>query len=716
MKNKTSILFCLVTLIIVFTFFYQTLFFKVKLFDEVTIFKESYLPVCFSIYEIFELIPLLGLNHYFEATNTLYSNISSIRCDPIGNFIQLLVQLFCRKNPVSYHLYSLILHLINTSLVFLILKRVSFLLSAKPSGLAISLLTLFWALHPVNIEPVLLITNANVLLSYSFCFLIIFIYLKLLNKDFVVSKINFPQSLLLFFAFLTALFMAEYHFILPLLLICYFIGVKITSNTVINSFVLSIKITLPLLIAAGIFIFNFLISGTRVNITLQNSLNLVLERALWLSPQIIFHYLKLFFFPLQLSIDQTFLVKIGKSLTDPYAIFCFFIVFLIIIISLTFLLRNSQFAGSPVRRFASSPILQSSIFFALFLFLISLIPFSHILAPIYNLASERYLYFPSFIFVFGISHFLFLKTTQISQKTNLLVLIILFIISGIYGTRAYIRTLDWKSSESLYLSSIHTSKNPLHKAFRYKGLTPQKMIFVKYPEKEVDLKNLDLANVHLRKAISDLKIAKKKYQKNIPDIVKSYGLDPSSLLAKAGYIWAQTDFTLNQDSKKSLEMIKPFVKDLSILDSAGLSFYSSLLYYNNLLDETEKVLKYAYKQNPFAIRIIYPLCDLIQIKYGNLNEIEKYTLKAFQYFPYDTFTLLVLTKIYKLKGDLEKYAHFSYAYGLRHHSIEDLNNAKSIYLTLNNTDKVKKIEGRIKDLKKGFNKNLAARREAGDGR
>lgn len=701
MKKFTSSIFCVGILILVFLFFYQTLFYKVKLFDEVTIFKETYLPVCFSISEIFELISLFGLNQHFEATNTLYSNISSIRSDPLGNLIQLFVQFFCRKSPFSYHLYSLVLHLINTAFVFLILNKLSWCLHEKKTNtrlLLVSLLTIFWSLHPVNVEPVLLITNANVLLSYSFCFLVIFLYLNSFQDGFQKTNISFLSSTILFFVFLIALFMAEYHFLLPIILIFHYLSVSASLSS-------SIKVTFPLLLACGIFIFNFLISPTRANVFLQNSPNLILERIFWLSPQIIFHYLKLFLLPINLSIDQTFLVKIGKSLSDPYSIFCFITISTLVLIPLVFLIKTKLQSTTRFPYFLLT----------LFLFLISLIPFSHILVPIYNLASERYLYFPSFIFVFGLSHFLFSKITS-GEKVQITSFVLLALITFIYTSRAYIRTLDWKNSETLYLSSIKTLTNPLHKAFRYKGLTPQKKIFVKYPEKEVDKNNSKLAISHLKEAISNLNNQKKTYQTNTPNIVKSYGLDPASLLAKAGYYLAQTDFTLNEDPKRALKIIKPFVKDLSLLDSAGLSFYASVLYHNGFLDETEKVLRFAHKRNPFAIRIIYPLCDLIQMKYGNLNEIENLTLKTHEYFPYDTFTLLVLTKIYKLKGDLGKYAHFSYAYGLRHHSIEDLNNAKSIYLTLNNTDKVKKIEVRIIDLEKKLNKNLVVRQEIGDRR
>ena len=122
--NKTFI-FCIVTTFLVFIFFAHTLHYGIKAYDELAPFKETHVPTCFSISEIFELISLLGLHQHFESSNTLYSSIVSLRCDPFCAFLHLITQYFLQKNPFNYHLYGLCLHLINTILVFLILDRKS---------------------------------------------------------------------------------------------------------------------------------------------------------------------------------------------------------------------------------------------------------------------------------------------------------------------------------------------------------------------------------------------------------------------------------------------------------------------------------------------------------------------------------------------------------------------------------------------------------------
>ena len=694
-KLQPSI-FCILTLAIVFAFFYKSLFFGVKIYDEVIPFKETFLPTCFSISEISELVSLLGLRQHFEATNSFYSNITSIRCNPIGNLAQMLIQFLFKKDPVKYHLYSLVLHLINTTLIFFIFDKISTSYSAninKVSRLTFtSLLSLLWALHPVNLESVLLLTNANIILSYTFAFITVSIYLNLFQNFLIDKKIDLISSLLTFFTFSMALYLAEFHFILPLILILYSTVIalnKTPSSTIfISSLISSIKLALSILIADFLFVILFLISNTGTNIMRHSSLQLVLERVFWLSPQILFHFLKLFLFPIKLSIDQTFFVHLGKTIFDPYAVFCICFMLVILVLSIISIIKARQYFP---------------FFFLIFsLFFISLIPFSQITAPLYNLASERYLYFPSFIFIFGFAHFLFAYSRSFPWKATITGILIVLLCA--YTTRAYLRTLDWKDSFTLYSSAVRDTNNPLYKAFRLKGLTPQEKIFTRFPEREVSIEYKKQAHREFKKAINLFKSEKEKYELQTPEILKSYGLDPLTLYTKAGISLAQLDYTITSDEKRTLEIILPYTKDLSVLDSTALAFYASLLYFNGFVDKAEEVLLLAHKLNPYSTRITLTLCDLIQIKYGDLQKIENLTLEAFNYFPYDTFTLLILTKIYELKKDPEKYAYFSYIYGLRHHSIKDLENAKKVCLLLNKPDKVEKIAKDIQYLNEIFKK------------
>ncbi len=700
MPAKKTIIFFSVVMLTVLFFFYPTIFYPVKLFDEIIPFKETYLPTCFSLSEMLELISLLGLRQHFEATNTLYSNIVSLRCNPFGNLLQLFIQLIFKKKPLYFHTYSLVLHLINSGIVFLLINKVSSCFAPKITStkrlFIVSLLTLLWSLNPTNIESVLLLTNANIVLSYTLCFIATYIFLLPTLNKLTICKTSITHSLIIFLLFLGAQFTAEFHFMLPIILMTYLIafnmGFNHKSDSTFNQFKKSLMCAIPLIVAMVIFVLFFTLSNTGINVSKHQEISLILERVFWLSPQVLFHFIKLFFLPIKLSVDQSLMVVLGKSLLSPHAIFCFSLILLCVLLSFVSLFRADK-------RFPF-------FFMIFFLTLLALMPFSQIPAPLYNLASERYLYFPSFIFIFGLSHLIFHLLNKESNKAFFIFASFLTLITITYSTRAHLRTLDWKDSFSLYYSSIKTTNNPLIKAFRYKGLTPQNKIHVHYPEEVVDKKYILLATKNLKIAIKTLKIEKEKYQSSTPLIVKSYGLDPDSLLAKAGYYLAQTDFKLNNDYKMALKLITPYTNDLSKLDCAALSFYAAILYFNGMENESESVFRKALELLPYSTKIIFPLCDLIQVKYNDLNEIERLSLKAFNYFPYDSFTLLAMTKMYQFKGNLERYAFFSYIYGLRHHEANALLDSEKAYLYLNKIDMAEKAKERREFIEQYLQKKL----------
>ncbi len=694
-EKKMTLCFLFSTILATFLFYFRTIFIDIKSYDELSPFKEILFPIFSSLTEMFEFISLLGLNHHFEAMNNLYSNIVSFRCNPLGNFMQLFIQYLFKTNPVNYHIYSMSLHILSVGLIFLILNKVSthfYNTTSLIRPLTVSLLTILWAIHPANIESVLLLTNANILLSHLICFFLFFLYINSFYKTHSLVPFSVIKSTIVFFLYLFSLFLAEFHFIFPLLLICYLVSMNIyinhQSNSFKNSFLASIKPAiksiLPLIIADLLFVFNFLILGTSINLH-TTSLGMTLERIFWLSPQIIVHLLKLIFFPQKLSIDQSFLVYLSESYLNPYIIFCFvFLTVLLVYSSLSFINSNKKL---PV------------FFISFFLLIVSLLPFSHIFAPLYNLASERYLYFPSFIIIFGIAHFVFnlLSQETLSKKKVYACILLLTTITTCSILRAYVRTLDWENSFTLYESSITTTNNPLYKAFRYIGLLPQNKIFERYPIKELDIKYQKLTIDNTKIAIQELK-EKINKSNNPPKILRYYGLDAESLLIKAGFFLAQVNLSITDDFPGALSLIEPYTKDLSLLDSTGLKLYGSILIINNKYDDAEKVLRYAYNKYPLSTRIIYPLCDLIQAKYNDLNEIELLALKAFRYYPYDSFTLFILSKIYELKKDIKNFARFSYLYGLRSHSLVSFDNAYKGYQAINDKQNAFKAREKIEKL------------------
>ena len=675
----------------IFILYLPSVFFKIKAYDEIKVFQDAYLPVCYSFRQLSELISTLGLKNHLEAVNSFYSNITSIRCNPLGDFLILIIQFLFKKNSVYYHAYSLVLHILNSILAFFILKKVSnyfFKTEKEIYGLIlVSLLTLLWALHPVNLESVLLLTNYNALLGYFVSFIITFLYINHLPDH---KKQLKPRELIyLGLLYLPAVFIAEYTFILPLLIFYYVLGINLFESKdlkTISPIKVSVLETLPLTMVALVFILSFLLSETSININNLGSIQLILERIFWFSPQVIFHLFKLLIFPSRLSVDQSLLASFGKSYFDPYSILC-----------IGFVL------GSLVIAFIS--VMNSRKKFPFFFiitacFLTALLPFSHILAPLYNIASERYLYFPSFIFIFGIAHCLFYKISTLpkNNKTAQVIIIVTALITLSYSCRSFFRIQDWQNSESLYLSAIKSATSPFAQALRYKTLVPQEKIFTELPHREVYRINQISAIELLRLARLRYKEDIKKYQSSTPEILKFYGLDPLTLYAKSSYLLAHSEYILNNNINFAIKILKPLIEKGGLSDSNAIALYASLLLKNGDLKKAEETFRLGYRKNPFSPYIVFPLCQTIYMNDGSLDEIERICLKSFKLFPYDSYTLLFLIKTYKLKNNDERFAWYSYIYGLRTGKMDFLKNSYNIYSALNKAQEAERVKKSIDSL------------------
>lgn len=669
--------FCFLSCLIVFIFFAHTFNYSWKHFDENIIYEESILPIPTSFQEIFEMVSTFGINHHFEASNPFYSNISNLRNVPVLQ--HLFIFWLFKKSCFAYHAFSLIFHLISTCLLFLILNIISFRSFTAPQKsenifrlILISLLTLLWALHPANIESILFAMNYFALVSYSICFLLFFLHLKEL-------EIN---PIIIFFLYFFTFTLNEYSITFPVVLFFYLFGTLMFHNTnlsytnVLKSLITKIS---PYLFAILIFTVNYLFLP-KIKIIQDDNLIITLERIFWFSSQIFFHALKLIFYPANLSIDQSALVKISNGLFDPYSIFCSFFMFCLIFLSLIsfFKLKKRNHYN----------------FFILFVpFFLALLPFIHIITPIYNLFSERYLYFALFFLVIGISNILF-SHRLITLKAPFI--IFLFLIVTTLGTRSYLRTLDWKDSISLLDSAVKVAPNNLYKGLRelMRGFAI-KTFQDNYSENKV--KNYKIKAIKtLNRAMVDFKNKETRYQDKVPQVVNYYGLDPKTLRAKTAYLIAFSEADLTKDLLKAGKIFEPYVSDLKILDTQILNFYYKVLYFSGNFNLAEKILLDTLNKNKLSTTLLIALSDLYEYKYKDLNQTKKYLDISFKYFPYDPGTLFGLKRFYSITGDINQFAYFSYLYGLRTHDVLSFQEAAQAYTLLNKKDYAKRILNKLK--------------------
>lgn len=344
---------------------------------------------------------------------------------------------FGTQNPFPYHLQGLLIHLLVTSVIFFIVKKLT------DNSLLSFITALLFGLHPIHIENVSFATANFDLFGLLFMFGAYLLYL--------VSERGKKKLLLiisLFFAFL-ALF--TYELSLPLIILI------IMADFFFHEKHKNIKYSLPLyglfLIPTALYFFiRFVVVHvpTRSGFMLDNFYLTMLTMA-----KVFLRYIQLLIFPLDLNVIPTIAPGItalraesaaaaNQSIFEIQTILAVCII-IGIIASIILLYKRHKIAS-----------------FALVWILITMLPFANVI-PVGILFSERYLYAVSFglclfiaywvVFIFELKNI-----ASLAKKATIGVLIVLL---GFYFVRTVTRNNDWQNSVALWEQTISRSpENP----------------------------------------------------------------------------------------------------------------------------------------------------------------------------------------------------------------------------------------------------------------
>ena len=479
------------------------------------------------------------------------------------------------------------------------------------------------------------------------------------------------------FLFLIPMFSTECIIVLPFVFFIVSFQQLFQAEDLQVSLKKSFEYTIPYFAGMLFYLiyFIFLSHTTTSHPLYSNELIILLERIFWLSPQIFFHSLKLIFYPKILSIDQSLFVHIGENLFDPYAIFCFIFLILWLLVPLYFFVFKKKAAD---------------LFFLSWTFFFTLLPFLHILMPSYTLSAERYLYCPLAFLVFSSAKILS-KNFRFT-KGIFLILSLLVIFCFI---RSYNRTLDWKDNYSFINSTYKTAKDPLFKGIGLGMLA--KAITILEPEKTVEAKKYFIESLKfLQKAKVKNKKLKLKFQKSLPAILKSYGLDYDSIIIKISYLETSSRcLELNESPAIGLKILTPLIKKTNKIDPNFFELYTYLLVLEKRYSEAKDLLLKANLLYPHNQSILSRLFDLTLQHENNTVEAEKYLSDALNYYLYDISLLTKAHDFYQSQRDLAKTAQYAYLYGLRTHSKLAYQQALYFYLYMNNLNKAKNIVSKL---------------------
>ncbi len=320
-------------------------------------------------------------------------------------------------NPAVYHLFQILLHILNSILVFILLTY----FIKKNSAFFIAV---FFLIHPINTEAVVYIANLQEMLFFFFGMLSLLALFYIRKQTWIV----------LFFLFLLSLLAKESGVLFICISIIYtFLFLK--RNTKRTFFVGVSAFSIYLLL-------RFLLANMQTaheSIAPISQAN-VFERMVNI-PFILTYYLKMFFFPLRLGSHYFWFIRTMDIQT--------FFLPLVFITTFFILLFTSRFLIIP-------KVSRRQYDFFLLWFLSGVI--LHIqLIPLDATVADRWFYFP-FI---GLSVCLYFIFKQILGKNvfRLPVAIVLVLLFFVFGIRSFIRIFDWRGEITLYAHDISVSKN-----------------------------------------------------------------------------------------------------------------------------------------------------------------------------------------------------------------------------------------------------------------
>ncbi|OGH47317.1 MAG: hypothetical protein A3A51_00910 [Candidatus Levybacteria bacterium RIFCSPLOWO2_01_FULL_39_10] len=349
---------------------------------------------------------------------------------PITLGVYSLLYSIFGAEPFWFHLFQLILHITNVSILFLVLRR----FFKSPTSLILSLIFL---IHPINSESVYYISAIQDVLFFFFGIVGLWLIINYKSDKYLLFA-----GISLFLSLLSK--ESGVLFIVISIIYTFLFNKKLSVKTIVISIIISIVYGFLRVDAIGLF-------SNPLNAPINN-LNLI-ERIVNI-PLIIFFYLRTFFFPFNLASSYHWI----NLQIDFLHLFLPLTIELLLLLTLC-LIGIHLYRKYPIK------YLKYFIFFALW----ALIGISiHLqIIPLDYTVAERWFYFPliGFIGIFGVL-FEVLNLKKI-EKWKLLIIVAIILL---LATRTIMRSFDWKDEFILSIRDIQTSKSAYD---LYNGISAQ---------------------------------------------------------------------------------------------------------------------------------------------------------------------------------------------------------------------------------------------------
>jgi len=493
-----------------------------------------------------------------------------------------------KLNPLGYHLDSLLIHILNTVLLYALLNLI-----VKDGGIAL-LASLLFALNPVNTEAVDVISFREDLLAALFVILSFIFFVKSQEKNSGKGKVFYLLSIA---TFLLALFSKEMAVTLPLILILfdYFFISRQKVKNILYRFKYYLGFIAAVLLYFGV---SFFIIRNINKPIITFAMNNFYTRILTMFKTMIV-YIQWMVFPVNIHPtlpDDPALIS--NSLFDPVVLFSIVAILSLLVIAIKLRRKNTLFS------------------FSVFWVFIALIPVSNIFFPLTNYMAARYLYLPGIGFSFLIAAFLiklpsfkidFIPRTVLQKVSrNSIAILLIF-----YSMFTIIRNLGWKNDVVLWSEMIENYPNNalahsgLGSAFRRQGSVDKAI-----GEYKIAL-NLDPNRAKDHNALGICYYEKKMFDEAIEEYKKALKMDPYFVDAYANLGSSLGNKGLYQ------EAIRIFEKAIQ-LDGQSINAYNGLGVTHAKMkryDEARKIWGKALAINPDNKNIKDNLNKISQLGY-----------------------------------------------------------------------------------------------------
>ncbi|RJP46121.1 MAG: tetratricopeptide repeat protein [Armatimonadetes bacterium] len=359
-----------------------------------------------------------------SSLNTFFTEKTGYYYKPVMMSVFTLIYSIFKDNPFPYHLLQVLLYIANAVLLY---KLFNFFFTRF---ISFSLAAIF-LVHPINYEAAGYVAAMQDTLYMFWGLLAVYLIRRDLKKKEVITS-----GWLIFVMIFLSLLSKESGllFVFATLLLTWSFAKKEIKKTFIYSGSAFIIYSILRFLIAGVgFVKNELVPIQDISLT---------ERLISI-PQILFYYLKTFFYPKNLAIDQNWVVKELTWVSFYLPLIWVSLAVLILIIGYIFIYRKR-------RTFAAN--------YSFFLIwcIIGLLPYLQ-LVPLDMTVADRWFYFSAIGLLGIIGVFL----SQFSLNSKKIISVIGLIMTGIVITlsiRTIIRAEDWKDSYTLYTHDLALSR------------------------------------------------------------------------------------------------------------------------------------------------------------------------------------------------------------------------------------------------------------------